>query len=495
MHMGNQRDWQPGRIIAATLLAALVPGTGHLLLKRWRSAAVWGAAFVLTLMIGWQLLDVESLGRLFDLYAIRRGLLISGFLAVLRVAAIIDVLWLTGSFRSAYPSLFGLLVVLTALVPHVWIQVAGQQTVQALETVFAPPTTTTTAPPRLETAQTTNVVQDPGALGVHGSVVTSTSIVAELSLPVTRPLAPAESIRFFDQRELLALGADGRFTVLLLGSDEGPGRGGARTDAMIVASIDPWTLRTAMFSVPRNWAQVPMPSDWPGPDTHDSISNTIYRYGWENADVLFPDATDPGAEALKRVLGDLLQLEIDQYWKVSMAGFVDVVDAVGGVQLNVRLPIDNEFSHPEIFDEWYHVRLNTGLQHLDGLEALAYSRSRRTTSDYKRMGRQRCVVAALSQQVTAGDLFFSFDDLIGAFEDHVSTDISLSILPALVDVATLIQLENITTVTFVPPTFVDGTDEQGRWVPHIERIRQSVVESLTDDGAPFELIELAADAC
>ena len=174
---------------------------------------------------------------------------------------------------------------------------------------------------------------------------------------------------------------------------------------------------------------------------------------------------------------------------------MDVVDAVGGVKVNVQLAIDNEYSHPEISGEWYYVKLNRGLQHLDGLEALAYSRSRRTTSDYNRMARQRCVVAALGQQVSPGDLLFGFDDLLAAFQDHVSTDISLSILPALVDVATLIELDNITTVTFVPPTFVDGTDDQGRWVPHVERVRESVRESLTEADAAPTLIELAGDAC
>lgn len=499
MHMGYLPVWRPGRVIAATLLTALLPGTGHLLLKRWWSSVVWSLSTIITVFVGWQIIGIETRGELFDPNAIRRALLVSAFLAVVRVAAIVDVLWLTDAFRATFPMLFGTLVVLVALVPHVWVQVAGQQTVQALETVFAPVTTTMPtqeAARQPDTPTTTSVVQDPEDLGTYDSVVTSTTLVSELALPVARPLAPAESIAFYDQREAIALGADGRFTVLLIGSDEGPGRGGIRTDSMIVASIDPWSLETSMFSVPRNWAQVPMPESWPGPATHDSLSNTIYAYGWEHGNQLFPGATDPGAEALKVVLGDLLQLEIDQYWKVSMAGFVDVVDAVGGVRVNVRIPINNEFSHPEIPDEWVHVMLDTGVQHLDGLEALAYSRSRRTTSDYNRMGRQRCVVAALGQQVTPGDLFFSFDELLQAFEDHISTDISLSILPALVDVAGLVQLKDITTVTFVPPTFVDGTDEQGRWVPHIERIRASVRESLTGERDDDEsLIELAEDAC
>ena len=492
--MGKQPDWRPGQVIGATLLTALVPGAGHLIVKRWRAAAVWFSAFLLTGLAGWQILDIDSLGAIFDPYAIRRGLLISGFVAVLRIASIVDILWLAGAFRAAAPMVFGSLVVLVTLVPHLWVQIAGQQYAQALEAVFAPPTTITTTPPANQAA-TATIVQNPESLGTYGSLVTSTTLLSELALPDNRPQAPSEAVAFYDERELLSLGSDGRFTVLILGSDEGPGRGGVRTDSIIVASLDPWTLKTAMFSIPRNWAQVPMPDGWPGPETHDSLSNTIYRYGWDNAETLFPEATDPGAEAAKQVFGELLQLEIDQYWKISMAGFVDVVDAFGGVEVNVQLPIDNEFSHPEKYNEWYYVKLNTGTQRLDGLEALAYSRSRRTTSDYNRMARQRCVVAALGQQIEPADLLFAFDDLVSAFEDHISTDISLSILPALVDVSTLIDTSRITTVTFVPPTFVDGTDDQGRWVPHIQRVRQAVFESLTEEIEEPELIEFAEEAC
>ena len=233
-----------------------------------------------------------------------------------------------------------------------------------------------------------------------------------------------------------------------------------------------------------------MPSDWSGPNNHGGLSNTIYRYGWDHADELFPSATDPGAEALKRVFGDLLQLEIDAYWKVSMAGFVDVVDAFGGVTVNVQLPINNEFSHPENSGEFYDVKLSVGEQELTGLEVLAYSRSRRTTSDYNRMGRQRCVVAAIGQQITATDLLFAFDDVVTAFEDHVSTDISISIVPALVDVSSLVELSNITTVAFVPPSFYSGGG------PHVERVRQAVVDSLNREGdVGAEFIETVEGAC
>ncbi len=485
-------DWRPGRVVLATLLTGLVPGAGHLLIKRWRAAGAWAGAFVFAGVVGWLLLDIETLGDLVDPTAIRRGLLISGFLAVLRVAAIIDVLWATRSFTSAAGSTFGTLVILVAVLPHLYVQVQGERTASALETVFAP--VTTTIPERIAAPATTSSTAASATTPSTQVGVTTTS-TPEMTLPVARPLAPSETIRFYDQRQLLTLGEDGRFTVLLLGSDEGPGRGGVRTDSMIVASLDPWTLKTSLFSIPRNWAQVPMPEDWPGPPTHDGISNTLYRYGWENAATLFPEAADPGAEALKVIFGDLLQLEIDQYWKVSMSGFVDVVDAFGGVTVNVQLPIDNEFSHPDRAGEWYYVKLSTGEQHLNGLEALAYSRSRRTTSDYNRMGRQRCVVAALGQQITPPDLLFAFDELVSAFEDHISTDISLSIVPALVDVATLLDLDDITTVTFVPPDFVDGADAQGRWVPHVERVRAAVVEALTADDGELELVERADEAC
>lgn len=501
MHMRIRSDWRPGRVIAATLLTVLFPGAGHLVLRRWRAAALWSGGFVVTALAGWQMLGIDTVGDLFDPSVIRRGLAVSALVAVLRVGALVDVLWITNSFAAATTATFGALVMLITLLPHLIVQVQGQHTAAALETVFGPPTvttTTTTRPVSPAAPATTDptVEQDDDDFSVYASPATLTTLSEEEEmLAAVRSRVTAEPIPFSEQRQQLALGEDGRFTVILLGSDEGPSRGGARTDTMIVVTIDPWTLRTSMFSIPRNWAQVPMPPEWPGPETHNGISNTIYRYGWANAETLFPDAADPGAEALKRVYGDLLALEIDHFWMTTMSGFVDVVDAFGGVTIDVQLPIDNEFSHPDGRGQWYYVKLRTGMQTLDGLEALAYARSRRTTSDYNRMARQRCVVAALGRQITASDLLFAFDDLVTAFEDHVSTDISLSTLPALVDVATLIRLDTIETVTFVPPTFVDGTDSRGRWVPHVERVRQAVRDSLTQDAASSDLVETVDVTC
>ena len=194
----------------------VIPGAGHLVLRRWRSAGVWAAGFVLSTILGWQMLGIETLGDSFDPNVIRRGLLISAFLAVLRVAAIVDVLWITNSFITVANAAFGSLVVLIAVLPHLIVQVQGQQTATALETVFAPTTTTTTrqTPSEITSPTVVGVEQDEDDFGVDESLVTSTTLAGEVSLPVARPLAPAESIRYFDQRQQLALGQDGRFTVI-----------------------------------------------------------------------------------------------------------------------------------------------------------------------------------------------------------------------------------------------------------------------------------------
>ena len=113
----------------------------------------------------------------------------------------------------------------------------------------------------------------------------------------------------------------------------------------MVVSVDPWTLSTAMFGIPRNWGAVPMPDEWPGPAAHPDLANTIYQYGWDNAD-LFGDPVDPGAEATMRVFGDLLDIEIDRFIKINMEGFVALIDALGGVEINVTFEVHNDFSLP-----------------------------------------------------------------------------------------------------------------------------------------------------
>ena len=132
----------------------------------------------------------------------------------------------------------------------------------------------------------------------------------------------------------------GRLTVLLIGGDAGPGRSGLRTDTMVVATLNTRTRRGALLSLPRNLAEVPLPPRAAGlvpggrfPD----ILNALYRWATLHAD-LFP-GRDPGATALKQVAANLTGLRVDYYALVDFRGFVEMVDALGGVTVTLPRPV------------------------------------------------------------------------------------------------------------------------------------------------------------
>jgi polyisoprenyl-teichoic acid--peptidoglycan teichoic acid transferase len=134
---------------------------------------------------------------------------------------------------------------------------------------------------------------------------------------------------------------DGRYNVLLLGGDSGPTRWGLRPDSITVASIDEDTGRTVLISLPRNLASVPFPDgsvlDERFPDGFDCGAcyiNSLYTWGSEHAK-LFPDADDPGLAATKLGVEGVTGLGINYTAMVNLAGFDAMVDALGGVTVDV----------------------------------------------------------------------------------------------------------------------------------------------------------------
>ena len=150
-------------------------------------------------------------------------------------------------------------------------------------------------------------------------------------------------------RELLAAPWErsGRLTVLLLGGDRGPGRSGIRTDTMIVLSVNVKTRNAVLFSLPRNMWGVPLPPAAAARfgDTYDNLLNSLYPFALAHPEA-FRGGRDPGATALKQVIANLLGIRIDYYALVDFAGFVDVIDALGGVDMNIPTAVLDRVSPP-----------------------------------------------------------------------------------------------------------------------------------------------------
>lgn len=269
-----------------------------------------------------------------------------------------------------------------------------------------------------------------------------------------------------------------RLNVLLLGSDAGPGRWGMRTDVIMVASIDPATGRAALFSIPRNMVQVPFPEGaglpyraWP------EMINALYGYGAANPQ-LFPGGIDPCANALKGAIGALLGIPIHYYAMVNMQGFVEVVDALGGVTIDVQFPMRVRLSPPGPEDEWRTYDIPAGRQHLDGYAALAYARSRTGNSDYHRMHRQRCVLGAVAREADPASLLLAFPTLTEVIKGHVQTDIPLELLPELIRLGDGLDPNQLVVVGFVPPAYTSGF-AAGYPIPNVPLIQQRVQQAFT----------------
>jgi LCP family protein required for cell wall assembly len=207
------------------------------------------------------------------------------------------------------------------------------------------------------------------------------------------------------------LGRDGRFTILLLGSDARPSHSGIRTDTMIVASVDPVTRRAAAVSIPRDTVNFPLS----GGRTYRGKINALYQ-------ALGHTTRAPGT-AIRKIVGNALGIEIDAYAVVGFPGFRKLVNNVRGLDV---------FVARAFYDSTYSIRrghrgfgLSRGWHHLVDLRALAFARTRHADSDYARARRQQqLIVAAVGKVRSRGEAGLTL--LLMASRGLVKTDLPLS---------------------------------------------------------------------
>ena len=293
-----------------------------------------------------------------------------------------------------------------------------------------------------------------------------------------------------------------RLNILLIGGDFGEGRTGIRTDTMITVSIDPVTGEAAMFSVPRNWTQVPLPEGmgiWDcGYNCYPELINELWVAGERNPDA-FPGPGTPSENAVKGVISEFLGIPIHYYAMVNLDGFVDIVDALGGVEIYVPSTVIDEAYPNEDGTTTERIQIDQGLQRLDGHLALAYARTRNQDSDYFRMNRQRCVIEAIIDEADPVSLLRNFGSLADVVKDTTQTDIPLNALPQLVQLLPSMDLENVVSVRFIPPEYHLKFRDDGKpgRVPNIDLVHEHVDLVIADpQRAVQELgLEKLDDVC
>lgn len=485
---------------AAALLSLIFPGLGHAYLRRFRRALAWAALPILGLvLLGAVLLSKTARDGLLAQFAspswLLAALIFNALLLVYRAFAVIDAYRLAarggrstgrrnGNARAF--SVAGLVAVLLVLsMAHVAVgrlNLAAYQTVTGLgggddsdigsEEPIGSGLVTLPPEPSASTGESASGGTSPGA----------TPAVTDSPLPLPTQGPP------WDGKE--------RLNILLIGADHRPGDagGGYLTDTMIVASVDPQTRQVSMFSLPRDTTRVPLPSEWPASrrygGAYPNKINTLYTIA-RHAPGAFPgNDAQRGFLALKGALGELYGLDIKYYVAVDFQGFLDVVDALGGVTIDVQVPVSDYHYPADDGRGSLNLYIHPGIQHFDGPDALAYARARHATSDFDRAQRQQRVITSIRNQTDLSTLLAPgrIEALFGALRKTVKTDIPPELFPNLVSLIQSLNLNELRSVVFTPPRYSSicypcpGTGLY-ELVPNVAAIRQGVKQALTADPA------------
>lgn len=297
---------------------------------------------------------------------------------------------------------------------------------------------------------------------------------------------------------------EGRYNFLLMGGDAGEDRTGRRPDSISVVSVDAESGATVTFSIPRDFQNAPFSEDSPlwgvWPDGYncgnECIINSLYPVVTEQYSDLYPEAADPGAEAMMDAASGILGIEVQAYILVDMAGFEQLIDAMGGITINAGgwVPITSTEipgSDPKRYNppsEW----IAPGVQTLDGYHALWYARSREYATDYSRIRRQQCVQAAMIAQLDPATVLTRFQEIAAAGTQIVETDIPRDQLSSFVDLALKAKNNDVGRLTIGAPDFGDPGDLFSTY-PDFGLIHQRVQETLAS-ASPEAAAEIAPPA-
>jgi LCP family protein required for cell wall assembly len=243
-----------------------------------------------------------------------------------------------------------------------------------------------------------------------------------------------------------------RINVLLLGIDRRSGTGWAyRTDTIVVVTMDPGTRAAGMLSIPRD-LQVMIPGHG-----EDRI-NTANVFGYR------PDNPEGGPDLLKETMRANFGIPIDGYLMVDFAVFEQIVDTLGGIEVEVpRALHDTRYPDPRPGDPhaFKTIHFDPGWQHMDGQRALEYARSRMSTTDFDRAKRQQLILLAIRERALSLSAIPRWPLLAKTVADGVKTDMGLEDLLALAVLAARIDSSHLKQVVLEHPLVVSHRRADG----------------------------------
>ncbi|MCE5287144.1 MAG: LCP family protein [Pelosinus sp.] len=243
-----------------------------------------------------------------------------------------------------------------------------------------------------------------------------------------------------------------KVNIMVMGVDE-RGDDVGRSDTLFVLSIDKKTKQVSMLSIPRD-TRVNIPGHG-----FDKI-NHAYAFG--------------GHKLTQKSVEGLLGMPMDYYMVINMAGFKKIVDAIGGVDIDVekRMYYDDPYDD----DGGLHINLRSGLQHMNGDTAIQYVRYRDEEGDIGRVGRQQKFMRAVLTQAASPTIITKLPGIISGLNSAIKTDLSTS------EMLNLAKLVNDASKQGMKADMVPGKpayiDDISYWLPDIVALREHMAKSL-----------------
>lgn len=251
-----------------------------------------------------------------------------------------------------------------------------------------------------------------------------------------------------------------RLTVLVIGTDVNAARAARNeplnTDSLMLASVNADQSQVSLISIPRDMTDVPLADG----STWDRKINAIER--------------ERDVDTLVDAVAALTGAEIDGHAQIDMDDLARLVDAVGGVDVDVEEPLHD----PKV-----GLDLSAGPHHLDGAQALSYVRTRVDT-DFGRARRQQEVVLALVSSLVDPQTDVDVASLLSGL-DSLETDLPLDDLSTLLEIGRRAQSAEVTREVLSPPTYISFAGDRGDGrgyvlEPDLQAIRSYVADQLAD---------------
>lgn len=215
-----------------------------------------------------------------------------------------------------------------------------------------------------------------------------------------------------------------RINILLLGVGGDNHEGGTLADTIILASLQPSTKKVALISIPRDLSVPNRNGVW-------QKVNSINAYAEKNK--------EDGALVTAQTLSELLDLPIQYYIRVDFDGFINIIDEMDGITVDVenvlddyQYPIRGQEDNPDYYARYQHLHFDKGVQEMDGALALKYARSRHALgaegSDFARSRRQQKIITAVKDKLLQEENLLKpamLARIAGQLSDHISTNIKV----------------------------------------------------------------------